>query len=155
MHSQQSRQPLLQLWQNRCLAGLGLLWVLAVAVIVIFVATPAVADSNTIAPVAPQLGPASNAQCPPEGCIGKPSELGIPEVGTGDAVTDAIDLLSLLAGILSVIFLVLGGIRYTTSSGDSTRVTSARQTITFAVIGLAVSLIAPLIVGFVIERGPH
>lgn len=53
-------------------------------------------------------------------------------------------------GILSVIMLIWGGILYTTSSGDSNKVTTAKNTIMYAVIGLVVAIFAYAIVNFVL-----
>ena len=53
-------------------------------------------------------------------------------------------------GILSVIMLIWGGILYTTSSGDSSKVTTAKNTIMYAVIGLVVAIFAYAIVNFVL-----
>ena len=53
-------------------------------------------------------------------------------------------------GILSVIMLIWGGILYTTSSGESNKVTTAKNTIMYAVIGLVVAIFAYAIVNFVL-----
>ena len=54
----------------------------------------------------------------------------------------------ILAGI-AVIMIVVGGIKYTASRGDSSAVTSAKNTILYAVIGLVVAILASAIIGFV------
>ena len=53
-------------------------------------------------------------------------------------------------GIISVIMLIWGGIRYATSAGDSNKVTSAKNTILYAIIGLVVAIFAWAIVNWVI-----
>ena len=60
------------------------------------------------------------------------------------------NVLLFIVGAISVIMLIIGGIRYTVSGGDSTAVTSAKNTILYAVIGIIVSLLAFAIVNFVI-----
>ncbi len=55
-----------------------------------------------------------------------------------------------LIGAISVIMLIYGGIRYTLSQGDSTAVTNAKNTITYAVIGIVVAILAYAIVNFVV-----
>ena len=93
--------------------------------------------------------------CPAgQACLSTP-DLNIPTLSVDSGLKSVITLLSFIAGVLSVIFIILGGIRYSSSSGDPSKVTSAKQTITFAVIGLALSFLAPLIVGFIIASGPH
>ena len=49
-----------------------------------------------------------------------------------------------------MIMLIWGGILYTTSSGDSNKVTTAKNTIMYAVIGLVVAIFAYAIVNFVL-----
>lgn len=60
------------------------------------------------------------------------------------------NVLLFLIGAVSVIMLIIGGIRYTISGGDSTAVTAAKNTILYAVIGIIVSLLAYAVVNFVI-----
>ena len=54
-----------------------------------------------------------------------------------------------IAGLVSVIFLVYGGITYITSSGDSAKLQKAKQTITYSLIGLAIVVLATVITAFV------
>lgn len=60
------------------------------------------------------------------------------------------NVLLFIIGAISVIMLIIGGIRYTTSNGDSTAVTNAKNTILYAVIGIIVALLAYALVNFVI-----
>jgi hypothetical protein len=48
-----------------------------------------------------------------------------------------------IIAILSVIFIVIGGIMYITSAGNETAITRAKSTITAALVGLAIALAAP------------
>jgi type IV secretion system pilin len=60
------------------------------------------------------------------------------------------NVLLFIIGAISVIMLIIGGIRYTTSNGDSGAVTTAKNTILYAVIGIIVALLAYALVNFVI-----
>ena len=62
------------------------------------------------------------------------------------------NVLLFIIGAVSVIMLIIGGIRYVISQGDSTAVTNAKNTILYAVIGIVVSLLAYALVNFVIEQ---
>jgi multisubunit Na+/H+ antiporter MnhB subunit len=53
--------------------------------------------------------------------------------------------------MIAVIMIVIGGIRYTTSNGDSSQVKSAKDTIMYAVIGLVVAILAYAIVNFILS----
>ncbi|MNI84677.1 hypothetical protein D3C73_1416030 [compost metagenome] len=46
--------------------------------------------------------------------------------------------------------LIIGGIRYTISGGDSSAVTSAKNTIMYAIVGIIVAVLAFAIVNFVL-----
>jgi heme/copper-type cytochrome/quinol oxidase subunit 2 len=73
---------------------------------------------------------------------------------TADALPDniktIINLMLYIVGIASVIMLVFGGIRYTTSAGNDSNLTKAKQTITYSIVGLVVAILAFAIVNFVI-----
>lgn len=60
------------------------------------------------------------------------------------------NVLLFIIGAISVIMLIIGGIRYTVSGGDSSAVTSAKNTILYAVVGIIVSLLAFAVVNFVL-----
>ncbi|MBC7764475.1 hypothetical protein H7Y29_02045 [Microbacteriaceae bacterium] len=60
------------------------------------------------------------------------------------------NVLLFIIGAVSVIMLILGGIRYTVSQGDSSAITSAKNTILYAIIGIVVAILAYAAVNFVI-----
>lgn len=66
-------------------------------------------------------------------------------------IQDIVNVLLYVIGAVAVIMLVLGGIRYTTSNGDSNQVTAAKNTIMYAIIGIVVAILAYAIVNFVIS----
>lgn len=57
-----------------------------------------------------------------------------------------------VAGLVSVAFIIVGGINYMTSNGDTSKIEKAKKTILYAVIGLIVSALAFVIVNFVIKN---
>ena len=61
-----------------------------------------------------------------------------------------VNTLLFLVGIVSVIVIIIGGIMYTVSGGDTGGVTKAKNTILYAVIGLAVAFMAYAIVNWVL-----
>jgi len=60
------------------------------------------------------------------------------------------NVLLFLIGAIAVIMLIIGGIRYTISGGDSKAVESAKNTILYAIVGIIVALLAYAIVNFVV-----
>ncbi len=72
---------------------------------------------------------------------------------TLDGVVGAIvNILSVIVGIAAVIMIIIGGFRFITSGGDSGRITSARQTIVYALIGLVIAISAETIVLTLLDR---
>lgn len=60
-------------------------------------------------------------------------------------------VLLFIVGAVSVVMIILGGLRYTTSNGDSQNIQSAKNTILYAVIGLVVAILGYAIVEYVIS----
>ena len=71
--------------------------------------------------------------------------------GTGGIFTTITNVLLFLIGAISVIMIVVGGLRYVVSGGDASKVSGAKNTILYAVVGLIVALLAFAIVNFVIS----
>lgn len=61
------------------------------------------------------------------------------------------DVLLFIVGAISVIMIIVGGLRYVLSGGDSTHITGAKNTILYAIIGLIVALLAYAAIDFVIN----
>ena len=55
-----------------------------------------------------------------------------------------------IIGVVAVIVIIVGGIMYTTSQGDSTKLSTAKNTILYAAIGLIISLLSFAIVSFIL-----
>jgi len=69
-----------------------------------------------------------------------------------DIATKIINIFSWIVGVASVIMIIYGGFRYITSGGDSNGVSSAKNTIIYAIIGLVIVALAQAIVAFVINK---
>ena len=95
-------------------------------------------------------------------CAGTKISLGNPDdtcktgnegqTAVNGAVKLGLNLFSAIVGIIAVVMIIVAGIQYITSSGDSGKATNARNTILYAVIGLVVVALAQIIVKFVLER---
>jgi hypothetical protein len=66
-------------------------------------------------------------------------------------VHKAVNLLSIIAGAVGVIMIIVGGLRYITSAGDSNKASAARSTLIYAAIGIAVAALAQFLVHFVLN----
>ena len=65
-------------------------------------------------------------------------------------IKTVVNTLLFVIGALSVVMIIVGGILYTTSSGDTGKVTKAKNTLTYAIVGLVVAFLAYAIVNWVI-----
>lgn len=63
-----------------------------------------------------------------------------------------VNLLSAIVGIVAVIMIIVGGLRYITSGGNDTSVTSAKNTILYAIIGLIIVALAQVLVRFTLSK---
>ena len=66
-----------------------------------------------------------------------------------EIINRAIAYAIIIAGLLSVVFIFFGGISFILSGGQEDKIKQAVSTIRYAIIGLIVTLLAVVIVGFV------
>jgi hypothetical protein len=78
------------------------------------------------------------------------SEEGSPELA--DQIRIVVNILLFILGAIAVVMIIIGGIRYATSNGDSSQIKTAKDTILYAVIGLIVAILAYAIVDWVIHQ---
>jgi hypothetical protein len=67
----------------------------------------------------------------------------------GAAVANGVTIMMELMGGLALIFVIVGGLRYVLSAGDPKRTNTAKETILYACIGLALSIAGYAIVAFI------
>ncbi len=72
--------------------------------------------------------------------------------GINNVIRIALNLLSLVAGIIAVIMLIISGLKYITSQGDSNQISSAKQALIYVVVGLIIVALAQFIVKFVLGK---
>lgn len=75
-----------------------------------------------------------------------------PDGSINRILTTIINIFSWVVGIVAVIMIIVAGIRFVLSGGDSGNVTSARNTIIYAIVGLVIVALAQIIVQFVLKR---
>ena len=76
----------------------------------------------------------------------------VPQDLAGDVFKNVVNILLFIIGAVSVIMLIYGGIRYTTSGGNANSVTAAKNTIMYSIIGLVVAILAFAVVNFVVKQ---
>jgi hypothetical protein len=91
------------------------------------------------------------------GCEAKKGVNQIGGTGAGNTaadftglITNIINILLFVIGAVAVIMIIIGGLRYVTSGGDTASTKAARDTILYAVIGLVIAIMAYAIVNFVL-----
>ncbi|HUS25864.1 MAG TPA: hypothetical protein VMY99_00775 [Nevskiaceae bacterium] len=83
---------------------------------------------------------------------GSQCDTGLPKVSANTANLQVIlQLVFGIIGVLAVILIVLAGLRFITADGDPQEIAKARQTIVYALVGLAIALSAEAIVTFAIR----
>ena len=67
-------------------------------------------------------------------------------------IKNVTNIMFFIIGAVSVIMLIYGGIRYTTSGGNANSVTAAKNTVIYSIVGLVISILACAIVNFVVTN---
>ena len=63
-----------------------------------------------------------------------------------------VKLLGFVAGMLAVIMIIVSGIKYVTSGGDSNKIASAKNTLVYAIVGIIIVALSQVIVRFVLGQ---
>lgn len=66
-------------------------------------------------------------------------------------VRNVINIFSVIIGVVAVIMIMVAGFKYITANGDSGNITSAKNTLIYAIVGLILAGLAQVIVQFVLE----
>jgi hypothetical protein len=74
---------------------------------------------------------------------------GNPIIG---AIRVAIQIFTVILGVAAVIVIIISGLKYITAGGDTNAVESARRTLIYALVGLAVAALAQAIVSLVLSK---
>ena len=67
-------------------------------------------------------------------------------------ITTIVRVFSAIVGVISIIMIIVGGFQYITSGGDSNKITNAKNTIVYALIGLVFVALAQFLVQFVLNK---
>lgn len=77
---------------------------------------------------------------------------GNPITGPDGALTRVTQVVAYLAGITAIILLIVSGFMYITASGDSQKISAAKNTIIYALIGLLIVVFAQGIIIFILNK---
>lgn len=77
----------------------------------------------------------------------------LPNTGDNDvSVTNVINYFLYAGGVVAVVMIIVAGVQMATSAGDAGAVAKAKRTMTWAICGLVVMILAYAIVNFVIGK---
>lgn len=95
---------------------------------------------------------ARRANCSNSQGILSATNIGLPTFGCGGNTSIIETIVKLTFGALamiSLLFVVIGGLRYALSGGDSNAIAQAKKTITYAVLGLVLGISVFIITSFI------
>jgi hypothetical protein len=72
--------------------------------------------------------------------------------GFTNLLSTIVTILSIVAGGIAVIMIVVSALRFITSGGDSNKVSSAKSALIYALIGVAIAALAQFLVHFVLYQ---
>jgi hypothetical protein len=70
--------------------------------------------------------------------------------GSTGILTTVTNVMLFVVGAIAVIMVIVGGLRYVVSGGNTANITTAKNTILYAVVGLIIAILAYAMVNFVI-----
>ncbi len=76
----------------------------------------------------------------------------LPNHSPGNVIASILNIVFAITASISVLMIVIGGMRYITAHGDASATERARSTIIYAVVGLVITMAAFSIVTFVIGK---
>lgn len=67
-------------------------------------------------------------------------------------IKSIVNLLTIIVGVVAIIMIIISGMKFVTSGGDSQKTASAKTTLIYAIVGLIVVALAQVIVRFVLSK---
>jgi hypothetical protein len=118
--------------------------------LIIFTALVTVSFTQTAAAFNP-LGAACKPVASTSAACSNPNTTNNPITGPNGVLIRVTHIVALAAGSAAVIIIIISGIRFITSQGESDKAAKARQSLINAAIGLVVIVLAQAIITYVIK----
>lgn len=83
---------------------------------------------------------------------GGTNDYGVYDGSAANVLEKALNLVYYIGGAIAVVMIVISGLNYTTSSGDPGKMTKAKNTLLYSIIGLVIIIAAWGITKFIVER---
>lgn len=90
--------------------------------------------------------------CGANGASGSDQTVSNAGTNIDSTIAKFVNLFSVIIGVIAVIMIIIGGFRYITSSGNAEKVSQAKNTIIYALIGLVVVALAQVMANFVLDK---
>jgi hypothetical protein len=75
-----------------------------------------------------------------------------PLFGPDGVLTSAAGIFGIVTGVIAVFMMLIGGLRYINSGGDPQKTSTAKKTIIYASVGVAVAAIGGVLVRFILSQ---
>ena len=118
---------------------------------------PAVVFADATPP--PATPPAATASTPQaDACdaltqIDSSKDCSSGDSGLKGLIASIVNILSWVVGIIGVIMVIISGLKYVTSNGDASGISSAKNTLIYALVGLVIAALAQFLVHFALSVG--
>lgn len=120
---------------------------------ILFIASLALLFSFVVAPASVYAAVDIDGSLEQGACVNDPScNINDGKKTINQTIENIINIFSLIVGIVAVIMIIYGGFRYVTSGGDAGNISSAKNTILYAIVGLVIVAISQAIVQFVLAE---
>jgi hypothetical protein len=126
--------------------------VIKIGVLTAFVVIVSAAAFHANPAVASSIGASKNAVCAGAGLAGGTCNGTSANDDLSGVVKTVITILSAIVGIAAVVMIIISGLRFVSSGGDSNKVSSAKNGLIYALMGLIVAAFAQILVHFVISN---
>ena len=130
---------------------LSIIALVTVAAVPIALSVPAFAESNITDCLTQGTNLDGTINDIGNGCSGN-TDTGTSDKNLTTIIATVVNIISIIVGVVAVIMIIWGGLKYITSGGESGKITSAKNTIIYALIGLVIVALAQFIVHFVLNK---
>ncbi len=107
---------------------------------------PALAGTNVFNDACKKPGTQNSAICKDKGTTTNPL------TGSNGLIVKITQIIAIIAGAAAVLVIIISGLRFVLSDGDSSQATNARNSILYAVVGLIIIVIAASIISLVMSN---
>jgi hypothetical protein len=84
--------------------------------------------------------------------LGETTKGNCKDTGVNNIISTVVNILSIVVGAVAIIQIIVAGFKYITSGGDSNKVGNAKNTLIYALVGLAIAALAQALVHFVLHE---